>query len=212
MMRNMLCKMLAVVLACTLIVSCTALENANRTQKGAGAGAAGGAVIGGLVGGVRGALIGAAIGGVAGGLIGNHMDKQAAKIEQAVPGAQVERVGEVMEQISVGSKEQNEGVESVNGAMGRLSDSTQHNAASAEESASAALELTAQSKSMREMVESFTLSSDGRAVATVDAAPVDEEDPALLEASAALLSDMEAAGRGDPLALSEAEIKALQEF
>ena len=92
-MRTILAKVLVIVLTCSL-VSCTALQNANRTQKGAGAGAAGGAVIGGLVGGVRGALIGAAIGGVAGGLIGNHMDKQAMKIEQAVPGAEVERVGE----------------------------------------------------------------------------------------------------------------------
>lgn len=93
MMRKVLCKVLLIVLACSL-VSCTALQNANRTQKGAGAGAAGGAVVGGLVGGVRGALIGAAIGGVAGGLIGNHMDKQAMKIEEAVPGADVQRVGE----------------------------------------------------------------------------------------------------------------------
>ena len=41
-----------------------------------------------------GALIGAAIGGGAGYLIGNNMDKQAKEIKQAVPDAQVERVGE----------------------------------------------------------------------------------------------------------------------
>lgn len=75
--------------------SCNAIKNANKTQKGAGIGVAGGALIGGLIGGdVAGALIGAAIGGAAGGIIGNTMDKQAKKIEQIVPGADVNRVGE----------------------------------------------------------------------------------------------------------------------
>jgi len=75
--------------------SCTALQNANNTQKGAGLGVAAGSLVGGLIGGnIGGALIGAAIGGAAGGLIGNQMDKQADKIEAAVPGAEVKRVGE----------------------------------------------------------------------------------------------------------------------
>ncbi len=79
----------------TINTSCTAIKNANKTQKGAGIGVAGGALIGGLLGGnVKGALIGAAIGGAAGGIIGNSMDKQAKKIEQMVPGADVNRVGE----------------------------------------------------------------------------------------------------------------------
>jgi outer membrane protein OmpA-like peptidoglycan-associated protein len=76
-------------------ISCTAIQNSNNTQKGAGIGVAAGAIVGGLIGGnIGGALIGAAIGGAAGGLIGNNMDKQANKIEQAVPGAEVRRVGE----------------------------------------------------------------------------------------------------------------------
>ncbi|WP_435131951.1 OmpA family protein [Formosa sp. A9] len=76
-------------------VSCDSLKNANSTQKGAGIGVAGGALIGGLIGGnVTGALIGAAVGGAAGGIIGNQMDKQADKIEEALPGAEVNRVGE----------------------------------------------------------------------------------------------------------------------
>ena len=41
-----------------------------------------------------GALIGAAVGGGTGALIGNKMDKQARQIDQALPGADVERVGE----------------------------------------------------------------------------------------------------------------------
>ena len=84
---------LAVILS--LNMSCTAIQNSNKTQRGAGIGVAAGALVGGLIGGnIGGALIGAAIGGAAGGLIGNHMDKQADKIEAAVPGAEVKRIGE----------------------------------------------------------------------------------------------------------------------
>jgi outer membrane protein OmpA-like peptidoglycan-associated protein len=84
------------VLTITLcLVSCNAVNNANKTQKGAGIGIAAGAIVGGIIGGnLKGALIGAAIGGVSGGIIGNVMDKQARKIEEAIPGAEVERVGE----------------------------------------------------------------------------------------------------------------------
>lgn len=77
------------------LIGCSAIQNANKTQKGAVAGTAGGALIGGLIGGnLKGALIGAAIGGASGAVIGNVMDKQAQKIETAVPGAEVERIGE----------------------------------------------------------------------------------------------------------------------
>lgn len=91
-------------LSMALIISltgCTAIQNANNTQKGAAIGAGGGAVIGGVIGNnvgkgntALGAILGAVIGGAAGGLIGNRMDKQADKIEAAVPGAEVKRVGE----------------------------------------------------------------------------------------------------------------------
>ncbi|WP_066218377.1 OmpA family protein [Formosa haliotis] len=88
--------LLAIALMFSLtFVSCDAINNANSTQKGAGIGVAGGALIGGLIGGnITGALIGAAVGGAAGGIIGNSMDKQADKIEEVLPGAEVKRVGE----------------------------------------------------------------------------------------------------------------------
>jgi outer membrane protein OmpA-like peptidoglycan-associated protein len=88
-------KIVVAFLSVSLLAGCTAMQNANKTQKGAGIGVAGGAIAGGLIGGgVKGALIGAAIGGVAGGIIGNQMDKQAKKIETELPGAEVKRVGE----------------------------------------------------------------------------------------------------------------------
>ena len=92
----------SLMLLSTIFTSCEAVKNTNNTQRGAAIGAVGGAVIGGILGnnlgkggnGAMGAVLGGVIGGVAGGVIGNKMDKQAREIETALPGAQVERVGE----------------------------------------------------------------------------------------------------------------------
>ncbi len=91
-----------VLIAGTVLTSCEAVKNTNNTQKGVGIGAAGGAVIGGIIGnnagkggkGALGAIIGGVVGGTVGGVIGNKMDKQAREIDNAIPGAEVERVGE----------------------------------------------------------------------------------------------------------------------
>ena len=68
---------------------------------GGPAGAAAGAAIGGVIGNntgdgntALGAIIGGVVGGAAGAIIGDRMDKQAKEIEQEIPGAEVERVGE----------------------------------------------------------------------------------------------------------------------
>ena len=71
----------------------------NSKGKGAAIGAAAGAVAGGVIGNqtgstTRGAIIGAVVGGAAGAIIGHQMDQRAKEIEQNVPGAIVERVGE----------------------------------------------------------------------------------------------------------------------
>lgn len=84
--------------------SCKAIQNANNSQKGGVIGAAGGAVIGAIIGnnvgkggnGELGAVIGGVVGGAAGVLIGRKMDKQAQKIENEVPGAEVERIDEAI--------------------------------------------------------------------------------------------------------------------
>lgn len=98
-MKAIYTKTCAILLAaCLFIVSC----NTNNTQKGAGLGAIAGGVLGAVIGNnvgdknnaALGALIGAAVGGTTGGLIGNKMDKQAREIQQSIPGASVERVGE----------------------------------------------------------------------------------------------------------------------
>lgn len=97
----MVVKSTAMVLTLSLVVSCNAVKNANNAQKGGVIGAAGGAVIGGVIGNnvgkgntALGAIIGAVVGGAAGSYIGSRMDRQAERIEQEIPGAEVKRVGE----------------------------------------------------------------------------------------------------------------------
>jgi outer membrane protein OmpA-like peptidoglycan-associated protein len=91
---------LSFMLLTTVFASCESVKNTNNTQRGAAIGAVGGAIIGGIIGNntgigtAGGAVIGAAVGGGTGAIIGKKMDKQAREIEAAVPGAQVERVGE----------------------------------------------------------------------------------------------------------------------
>jgi outer membrane protein OmpA-like peptidoglycan-associated protein len=91
--------LVALTIAGVGLSGCATWENMSRTGQGATVGAAGGAAVGGAIGSrsgntARGAIIGAAVGGAAGALIGRQMDRQAAELEQSIPGAQVERVGE----------------------------------------------------------------------------------------------------------------------
>ena len=82
--------------ALTVVTSGCGLRN---RERGAAIGAGAGAVIGGVIGKhqgstAKGAIIGAVIGGAAGAIIGHQMDQQAKELQQNIPGAVVERVGE----------------------------------------------------------------------------------------------------------------------
>ena len=78
----------------------TACASMSNKERGAVVGAGTGGAVGGVIGNntglgtARGAIIGAVIGGAAGAVIGHQMDQQAKEIDQTVPGAEVERVGE----------------------------------------------------------------------------------------------------------------------
>ncbi len=79
-----------------LLAGCARLSN---TEKGAAIGAGAGAVVGGAIGKAtgntaRGAILGAIVGGTAGAIIGQRMDRQAAEMQQELPEARIERVGE----------------------------------------------------------------------------------------------------------------------
>jgi len=90
---------LSTFLAALIVVGAPGCASMNKTTKGAvigaTAGGAAGAVIGNQTGSTtRGAIIGAVVGGAAGALIGHQMDQRAKEIQQNVPAAIVERVGE----------------------------------------------------------------------------------------------------------------------
>src|ERR1700741_800198 len=77
----------------------TACAGMSQKQRGAVIGATTGAAVGGVIGNqtgstARGAIIGAIVGGAAGAIIGHQMDQQAKELEQSIPGATVQRVGE----------------------------------------------------------------------------------------------------------------------
>ena len=84
---------LSITAAAILLAGCAGM---NKQQKGTLIGAGGGAAIGAALtkGSIWGILAGAAIGGAAGNLIGKKMDAQAKELKQAVPTAEVQRVGE----------------------------------------------------------------------------------------------------------------------
>jgi outer membrane protein OmpA-like peptidoglycan-associated protein len=82
-----------------LLTGMSGCSSLSKEQKGAIIGAAAGGAAGAAVGSAtgstaRGAIIGAVVGGVAGAIIGHKMDQQAKELEQNIPGAIVERVGE----------------------------------------------------------------------------------------------------------------------
>jgi len=94
--RNFLNLSAAVLLVAFSLSGCASLSN---TQEGAIIGGGAGAVIGGVIGNQtgstsRGAIIGAAVGGAAGAIIGRQMDEQAEALEEELPNATVERIGE----------------------------------------------------------------------------------------------------------------------
>lgn len=102
MIKNVLIKLGTGVLAVVLFTGCDAVRNAGNKEKGAVIGAGSGAVIGGIIGNnvgdkknsALGAIIGGVVGGAAGTYIGDRMDRQAERIEEEIPGAEVTRVGE----------------------------------------------------------------------------------------------------------------------
>jgi len=80
-------------------IGTSACASMSQKERGAVIGAGAGAAIGGVIGNqtgstARGAIIGAVVGGAAGAIIGHQMDQQAKEIDQSIPGAKVERVGE----------------------------------------------------------------------------------------------------------------------
>jgi outer membrane protein OmpA-like peptidoglycan-associated protein len=99
MQRDLRLTILSTFLAALVLTGATGCSSTNKATKGAVIGATAGGVAGGVIGNqtgstARGAIIGAVLGGAAGAIIGHQMDQRAKEIEQNVPAAVVERVGE----------------------------------------------------------------------------------------------------------------------
>ena len=92
-------KLTVALAALTVSTGMTGCASMNNTERGAAAGAGAGGAIGAIIGRqtgntARGAIIGAVVGGAAGAVIGRRMDRQAEQLEETLPAAEVERVGE----------------------------------------------------------------------------------------------------------------------
>ena len=95
-MRKFRRSLIVLLFALILLPGCSSMK---RSTKGAAIGTAAGGAMGAVIGRASGntglgAIIGASVGGATGAIIGRQMDKQAAEIENTVPDAKVERVGE----------------------------------------------------------------------------------------------------------------------
>ncbi len=86
--------------------------------------------------------------------------KVAASLEEIVTKAR--QVDELAGEVAAASQEQSQGIDQVNTAVAQMDKVTQGNAANAEESASAAEELNAQSEALREAVSELMMLVDGR--------------------------------------------------
>jgi methyl-accepting chemotaxis protein len=100
------------------------------------------------------ALISAAVQKAEDGVVLNH--EVLGNLEEIV--TQVHRVSEVMGEIAAASDQQSEGVTQLTAAVDQLNQVTQQTAASSEEGASTATELTEQAAEMRHLVQTFHLS------------------------------------------------------
>jgi outer membrane protein OmpA-like peptidoglycan-associated protein len=99
MRRALLLTILLALAVAVVMAGAPGCASMNQTTKGAVIGTTAGGVAGGVIGNqtgstARGAIIGAVLGGAAGTLIGYKMDQRAKEIQQSVPAATVERVGE----------------------------------------------------------------------------------------------------------------------
>ncbi|MGE5258633.1 MAG: methyl-accepting chemotaxis protein, partial [Hyphomicrobiales bacterium] len=76
------------------------------------------------------------------------------------------KVAELLAEIAAASREQSQGIDQVNSAMGDMDKVTQQNAANAQESSSAAVELSSQADQMKVMVEDLIELIGGRTLKT----------------------------------------------
>ena len=102
---------------------------------------------------------------------------------------EIQRTSELIQEISVASREQDQGSEEINKAIQRLDDIVNQSAASAEELASSAEQLSIQAQEQREAMSFFSFDGKGNASSTDDSTPVFEERRSSDSPGAALRAD-----------------------
>lgn len=83
-------------------------------------------------------------------------------------GSQIERMVDIMAHVAEGSASQDSSVRAIAGAVDTVAEETRRNAATTEESASAAHSMSSHAKSMKRAVEGFQLSDDPHGVSAHD--------------------------------------------
>jgi methyl-accepting chemotaxis protein len=91
---------------------------------------------------------------------------------------QINKVSQVMQEISIASDEQLSGAQQISSAVGRASSVTQQNAATAQESAASAHELNAQAEVMQDLVGTFRLEQMHNKARAFNASPKPQFQPA----------------------------------
>lgn len=95
--------------------------------------------------------------------IGNKIAEDTAKVLEEIAVGAV-KATDLMGEIAAASKEQSEGINQINQGLGQLDKVTQQNTATAEEAASASVELSSQSAYLKDMVEKFRLKNENKTV------------------------------------------------
>ena len=98
-----------------------------------------------------------------------YKDMTLSHLQQIVE--QVENVGEVIDEIALASTQQSQGVSAIESSIAHLTGLTQRNAATAEESASAAEEMSLQCRSLADLSSSFRFAGGDGFTAVPAAAP-----------------------------------------
>ncbi len=110
---------------------------------------------------------------------GEQTSKQVSQMLGEISSA-VTKVTDIMGEIAATSKEQAQGIEQVNQAVGLMDKVTQQNAASSEESSASAAELSSQAKGLHDVVATFHLErrAGAEAPAGVPSRPAEPAGPA----------------------------------
>ena len=107
-----------------------------------------------------------------------HVEDAGAAMKEIV--ASVQRVGDIIGEITAAASEQSAGIGQVNQSVGEIDRMTQQNAALVEESAAAAESLREQAARLSKVVQQFRLADEGNGMAALSRMPAPAPDRALI--------------------------------